>query len=218
MPLGGRDRERRCSRRSTATASPPTGGRAPREPQVRAGPALPPRRQLRRAAKIDALLRSEKVRKDTEKLPENDESDPAVAGRGRFPPPRAYRRKRQLGVHLSRESAGTPQINREHIPSPLTSPARRARARRASAPQEARRAWLARARQGRGHDLDARRRGREAHAQRQEGRATPVRSTPSRPGILPIALGEATKTVPFVMDGQKVIRVHRDVGRRDRHR
>ena len=34
----------------------------------------------------------------------------------------------------------------------------------------------------------------------------PARSTRSPPGILPIAFGEATKTVPFVMDGTKAYR------------
>ena len=41
---------------------------------------------------------------------------------------------------------------------------------------------------------------------------------PLASGILPIALGEATKTVPFVMDGRKVLRLHRHLGRGDRHR
>ena len=34
----------------------------------------------------------------------------------------------------------------------------------------------------------------------------PARSTRSPPASLPIALGEATKTVPFVMDGRKLYR------------
>ena len=41
---------------------------------------------------------------------------------------------------------------------------------------------------------------------------------PLASGALPIALGEATKTVPFVMDGRKLYRVHRALGRRTRHR
>ena len=41
---------------------------------------------------------------------------------------------------------------------------------------------------------------------------------PLASGALPIALGEATKTVPFVMDGRKIYRVHRALGRRTRHR
>ena len=38
---------------------------------------------------------------------------------------------------------------------------------------------------------------------------------PLASGGLPIALGEATKTVPFVMDGRKRYRFHRGVGRGD---
>ena len=40
----------------------------------------------------------------------------------------------------------------------------------------------------------------------QEAPAMPARSIRSPPGCLPIALGEATKTVPFVMDGRKIYR------------
>ena len=74
---------------------------------------------------------------------------------------------------------------------------------RSAAPEEARGQWLARPRQARRHDLDACGRGREAPLQRQEGR--PCRHARSLwpPGLLPIAFGEATKTVPFVMDGRK---------------
>ncbi len=42
----------------------------------------------------------------------------------------------------------------------------------------------------------------------------PARSTPLASGLLPIALGEATKTVPFVMDGAQGLPVHRRLGHR----
>ena len=41
---------------------------------------------------------------------------------------------------------------------------------------------------------------------------------PLASGLLPIALGEATKTVPFVMDGRKSLPLHRALGRGTRHR
>ena len=41
---------------------------------------------------------------------------------------------------------------------------------------------------------------------------------PLASGCLPIALGEATKTVPFVMDGAQALPLHRALGRGARHR
>ena len=41
---------------------------------------------------------------------------------------------------------------------------------------------------------------------------------PLASGILPVAFGEATKTVPFVQDGEKAYRFTVAMGRRDRHR
>ena len=41
---------------------------------------------------------------------------------------------------------------------------------------------------------------------------------PLASGCLPIALGEATKTVPFVVDGRKIYRLHGALGRGARHR
>ena len=41
---------------------------------------------------------------------------------------------------------------------------------------------------------------------------------PLATGVLPIALGEATKTVPFVVEGSQGIPLHRPLRRRDRHR
>ena len=41
---------------------------------------------------------------------------------------------------------------------------------------------------------------------------------PLASGCLPIALGEATKTVPFVVDGRKTYLFHRALGRGARHR
>ena len=41
---------------------------------------------------------------------------------------------------------------------------------------------------------------------------------PLATGILPIALGEATKTVPYAVDGRKEYRIHGPLGCRDRHR
>ena len=42
----------------------------------------------------------------------------------------------------------------------------------------------------------------------------PARSTRSRPGVLPIALGEATKTVAFAMDGAQELPLHACAGAR----
>ncbi len=36
---------------------------------------------------------------------------------------------------------------------------------------------------------------------------------PLASGILPLAFGEATKTVPYVVDGEKAYTLHRAVGR-----
>ena len=41
---------------------------------------------------------------------------------------------------------------------------------------------------------------------------------PLASGCLPIALGEATKTVPFIMDGRKALPLHRALGRGARYR
>ena len=41
---------------------------------------------------------------------------------------------------------------------------------------------------------------------------------PLASGSLPIALGEATKTVPFVVDSRKIYRVHGALGRGTRYR
>ena len=82
---------------------------------------------------------------------------------------------------------------------------RAARAAQQASPaqaREARRARLGHSRQAGRHDVDPRGRDRQA----------PVHGEPRRPrrharsarlGLLPLALGEATKTVPFVMDGRK---------------
>ena len=39
---------------------------------------------------------------------------------------------------------------------------------------------------------------------------------PLATGVLPIALGEATKTVPFAVEGLKTVSLHRALRRRDR--
>ena len=41
---------------------------------------------------------------------------------------------------------------------------------------------------------------------------------PLASGALPIALGEATKTVPFVQDGAQALSLHHPLGRRHRFR
>ena len=46
----------------------------------------------------------------------------------------------------------------------------------------------------------------------------PAPSIRSPPASCRSRSGEATKTVPFVMDGRKVLRLHRRLGRRDRYR
>ena len=72
--------------------------------------------------------------------------------------------------------------------------------------REARRERLARARQAGRHDLDpCGERGQAAvHGAKRAGHAGTL--DPLASGLLPIALGEATKTVPFVMDGRKTYR------------
>ena len=67
------------------------------------------------------------------------------------------------------------------------------------------RARLGGARQAGRHDVDARRERGEALVQR-ETRGHAGTLDPLASGALPIALGEATKTVPFVMDGRKLYR------------
>ena len=64
---------------------------------------------------------------------------------------------------------------------------------------------MGRARQAGGHGFDHGRRPRApaVHAEKAGHAGT---LDPLATGVLPIALGEATKTVPFVMDGRKEYR------------
>ena len=84
-------------------------------------------------------------------------------------------------------------------------PIRRCRPREEQAAQarEARRARLGRARQAGRHDLDPCGRGDQARCSRRKRAGHAGTLDPLASGCLPIALGEATKTVPFVMDGRK---------------
>ena len=72
-------------------------------------------------------------------------------------------------------------------------------------PTEERGERLGRARQARRHDVDLCGVATEAPVQRQEGRPCGTLD-PLASGLLPIAFGEATKTVPFVQDGAKSYR------------
>ena len=69
-----------------------------------------------------------------------------------------------------------------------------------------------------GHDLDPGGRRRCGASSMPPRSAMAARSIPLATGVLPIALGEATKTVPFVMDGRKTLSLHRALGRGARHR
>ena len=91
-------------------------------------------------------------------------------------------------------------------PRPLRARTAAASPSNAPRPQQARRPWLGRARQAGRHDLDPCGRRWSSGCSRPRRPATPARSIRSRPAALPIALGEATKTVPFVMDGRKAYR------------
>ena len=72
--------------------------------------------------------------------------------------------------------------------------------------------WLDRARQAAGHDLGARRGGGAAHARRAKaGHAGTL--DPLATGVLPIALGEATKTVSVALGGPKSYRFTLALGR-----
>ncbi len=187
MPLGGKDATAVVQALDAQQALPARRDRAPREPEIRARPPLSHRRALRRGGADRA----------------------AVCER-----PQVRARPRQGATTTNDDSATNshlPASGQTHaFAAPAGQPAKRPQAsRRPAAPvpaREARRPRLARPRQAGRHDLDpgGRRDQAAVQAPRRAGHAGTL--DPLASGCLPIALGEATKTVPFVMDGRKAYR------------